>query len=77
MSSQLGPLPGNVTQIGDNEESAIARLKMIEESWTSRAEMVLDFLSHFPRQITKSDCCNPMKEQSWEERLRSLLMTEE
>ena len=76
MSSWFGPFPGIVTQLGDNEESAAARLKMIEESWTSRAEMVLNFLSHFPGWITKSDCWNP-KEQSWEERLRSLLMTEE
>ena len=53
MSSRFGTFPGIVVQEGDNEQSAKLRLEMVEEPWMSRAEMVLDFLSHFPGRITK------------------------
>ena len=61
MSSRFGPFPGIVVQEGDNVQSAKLRLEMVEEPWMLRAEMVLDFLSHFPRQITKTGQWSPQK----------------
>ena len=76
MSSRFGPFPGIVVQEDDNEQSARLRLEMVEEPWMLRAEMILDFLSHFPGWITKTGQWNPEK-QSWEDRLRSILMAEQ
>ena len=76
MSSRFGPFPGIVVQEDDNEQSARLRLEMVEEPWMLRAEMILDFLSHFPGWITKTGQWNP-KKRSWEDRLRSLLMAEQ
>ena len=75
MSSRFGPFPGIVVQEGDNERSAELRLTMMEEPWLSKAEMVLDFLSHFPGRIPKMERWDPEK-QPWEERLRSLMTIE-
>ena len=75
MSSRFGPFPGIVVQEGDNEQSAELRLTMMEEPWLSRAEIVLDFLSHFPGRIPKMERWDPEK-QPWEGRLRSLLTVE-
>ena len=76
MSSRIGPFPGIVVQEGDNEQSAKLRSEMVEEPWVLRAEMILEFLSHFPGRITKAGQWNP-KKQSWEDRLRSILMAEQ
>ena len=76
MSSRFGPFPGIVVQEGDNEQSAKLRLEMVEDPWLARAEMVLDFLSHFPGRIAKTEQWNPEK-QSWEDRLWSVLMAEQ